>query len=310
MKMKYPIKKEFFPFNKFTAPHGKRTILLSQKFLKTPKFLFKDKDLDVETITIDGYKDEKFDIYAISPKGIDDKTPGIIFIHGGGFVFEGFSSHFKIAMAYAKELKAKVFYVKYKLAPKYPFPYQQYECLKAYNFIFENAEKFRLDSAKIAITGDSCGAFLCVSAQILSNIEGKSFKPLCQILVYPWLDGRSDSESNNKYTDTPMWNSTLSKHSRHFTNPNNLEFPPELTSVVEYKDLSFMPPTYIEVAEFDCLHDDGILFNELLMKESILSELHEVEGTMHGYESKFKAPTTQLMIKNRINYLKNMFDKM
>ncbi|MBQ9265449.1 MAG: alpha/beta hydrolase [Bacilli bacterium] len=307
MKTKYPIKPEFFPFNKFTAPHSKRIVLLAQKFMKTPKFIFRDKELNVSVHKIDGYKDEKVEFYIISPKKISDPSPAIIFIHGGGFVYEGFTSHFKIAVDYAKECHAKVIYIKYNLAPKYPFPFPQYECAKVLHYVYENVDKLGIDSNKIAFTGDSAGAFLCVSSQILVRKMGVVFKPVCQVLIYPWLDGRSDSESNKKYTDTPMWNSTLSKKSRNFTNPNNESFPPELTSVVEYNDLSFMPPTYIEVAEFDCLHDDGILFNRILEKENINVVLYEVKGTMHGYETKYKAPTTQELIKKRIEYFKRMF---
>jgi len=38
-KTKYPISKEFFPFNKFAPPMSRRFALLAQKGMKTPKFL-------------------------------------------------------------------------------------------------------------------------------------------------------------------------------------------------------------------------------------------------------------------------------
>lgn len=308
MKTKYPIKKEYFPYNKFTAPKAKRILSAAQKYMKTPKFIYKDKELDVKTEFIKGYKDEEIEINIISPKNNNETLPCIFFIHGGGFVYEGFSSHYRLAMIYAKRCNARVVYIKYKLAPKYPFPYQQYECYNALNYVFDNAEKLLIDRNKIALTGDSAGAFLCVSPLLIAHEEEKDLKPLCQVLIYPWLDNRSNSESNKKYTDTPMWNSTLSKSAGNHTNPNHIEFPPHLISPVEYKDLSFLPPAHIEVAEFDCLHDDGILFAELLKNQNIAVEFYEVKGTMHGYDTKIKAPTTQEMIEKRINYLNKMFN--
>ena len=307
MKTKYPIKKEYFPFNKFTAPKGKKTILLAQKYMKTPKFLYKDKDLVVENKIIDGYKEEKIEIYIISPKYDEEILPCILFVHGGGFVYEGFSSHYRLAMIYAKRCRARVIYVKYKLAPNYPFPYQQYECYNVYKYIFDHYDELKIDKTKIALTGDSAGAFLCVSPMLIAHEEGKDYKPLCQVLVYPWLDNRNDSESNKKYTDTPMWNSTLSKNAGNLTNPNNIKFPPHLISPVEYHDLSFLPQAHIEVAEFDCLHDDGVLFSNLLKENNIEVEFYEVKGTMHGYDTKLKAPTTAEMVEKRINYLNRKF---
>ena len=78
-------------------------------------------------------------------------------------------------------------------------------------------------------------------------------------------------------------------------------------SPVEVESFEGLPPAYIETAEFDCLHDDGILFGELLKKEGIDVELYETKGTMHGFDTKLKAPTSKEMIKNRIRYIRRMF---
>ena len=76
---------------------------------------------------------------------------------------------------------------------------------------------------------------------------------------------------------------------------------------MEYSDLSFLPPAYIEVAEFDCLHDDGLLFKELLEKENIPVEYHEIKGTMHGFDTKYKAPTSIEAMNKRIAFINKMF---
>ena len=68
-----------------------------------------------------------------------------------------------------------------------------------------------------------------------------------------------------------------------------------------------LPPAYIEVAEFDCLHDDGVLYAKLLQAGGIPVEFHEVKGTMHGFDTVFKAPTSQAMLKKRTDYIQRMF---
>lgn len=70
-----------------------------------------------------------------------------------------------------------------------------------------------------------------------------------------------------------------------------------------------MPPAYIEVAEFDSLHDDGVLYARLLEREGIETELHETKGTIHGFDTKLTAPTTRKMAAMRIEYIRRMFSR-
>ena len=42
-------------------------------------------------------------------------------------------------------------------------------------------------------------------------------------------------------------------------------------------------------------------------EEDIPAELHETKGTMHGFDTKVKAPTTQRMLKLRTAFMKKMF---
>ena len=68
-----------------------------------------------------------------------------------------------------------------------------------------------------------------------------------------------------------------------------------------------MPQAYIEVAEFDALRDDGILYSKLLKETGIDVEFHDTHGTMHGFDYNAKAPTTIKMEALRIDYIKRKF---
>ncbi|MBQ8897697.1 MAG: alpha/beta hydrolase [Clostridia bacterium] len=68
-----------------------------------------------------------------------------------------------------------------------------------------------------------------------------------------------------------------------------------------------MPPTYIETAEFDCLHDDGILFAKRLSDLGIPVTLNETKGTIHGFDIVQKAPTTLKALKARTEFIKKHF---
>lgn len=305
---KYPISKEFFPFNLFAPPMSKKFVLMAQKYMKTPGLLWKDPELDVQTRTIPGYQGGEIEVYIITPKDFPTPAPCLVNFHGGGFVFEGYNSHYQMAMAYAKEGRCKVVYVRYRLAPAHPFPVPQEDCYAALCWMHAHAAELGIDPSRIAVGGDSAGGTLSVVACLIARDRGAAVKPLFQLLVYPWLDGRNVSDSYRKYTDTPMWNSTLSKKVGPIINPDPESIPLAWRSPVEAKSHADPPPAYIEVAEFDCLHDDGVLYAKLLRDNGIPVEFHESKGTMHGFDTVFKAHTSQAMLKKRTAYIRRMFE--
>ena len=306
-KTKYPINKEFFPFNHFAPPMSRAFVRLAQKGMKTPKCIYKDPALDVEKRRIPGYEGGEIEIFIFSPKGIASPAPCLVNFHGGGFVFEGYASHFKMAMAYAKLAMCRVVYVRYRLAPAYPFPYPQEDCYKALTWVYDHAQDLGVDPNKIGVGGDSAGGTLSAAVCLMARDRNAKMKPLFQMLIYPWLDDRNGSESNRRFTDTPMWNSTLSKKVGPIINPDPSKTPLAYRSPAEAESHKDLPPAYIEIAEFDCLRDDGILYADLLRAHGIPAELHETKGTMHGFDTVFNAPTTQKMIKTRAEYLSRAF---
>ena len=78
-------------------------------------------------------------------------------------------------------------------------------------------------------------------------------------------------------------------------------------SPVEAESFEGLPQAYIETAEFDCLHDDGILYAEKLREAGIDVVLNETKGTMHGFDIMQKAPTTKAAVAARIDYMRRMF---
>lgn len=307
MKTKYPISKEFFPFNRFAPPMSRRFVQVAQKHMKTPKFLWKDPQLEVQSRMIPADQGGVIELFILTPKGLTEPAPCLLHIHGGGFVFEGSNGHFRLAMAYAKEARCKVVFVRYRLAPKHPFPVPQEDCYAALCWVVDHADELAIDRERIGITGDSAGGTLTVTTCMMARDRGAAVQPLFQLLVFPWLDGRNNSESYRRYTDTPMWNSTLSKKVGPIMNPDPTSTPLAYRSPVEADSFSHLPPAYIEVAEFDCLHDDGVLYAELLKEAGIEVVFHEAKGTMHGFDTVWKAPTTQRMVAKRIAYIKQMF---
>ena len=163
-----------------------------------------------------------------------------------------------------------------------------------------------MDVERIGIGGDSAGSTLAVGVCLMARQRNHPVKFRFQMLPYPFLDARNESKSCKRFTDTPMWNSRLSDRIGPMTrvdkhDPNYVWYSP-----VEADSFGGMPPAYIETAEFDCLHDDGILYARLLREAGIEVTLNETTGTMHGFDIATKAPTTLAAMEQRIAFMKRM----
>lgn len=303
---KYAINWEFFPWNLFAPPISEKFLAMSVPYMKPPKSLWRDPGLDVTTYEVTSYGGEKITCFVLSPKNLSAKAPCLIYLHGGGFVLEAAGYHYSNAIRYAKEVGCKVVFPLYRLAPKHPHPVFFEDCYATFCWAYDYAEDLGIDTQRIGIGGDSAGSTLAVGVCMMARDRNHPVKFRCQMLPYPFLDARNTSESCKKYIDTPMWNSRLSDRIGPMTkvdrkDPNYIWYSP-----VEADSFEGLPPAYIETAEFDCLHDDGILYAKLLREAGIKVVLNETKGTMHGFDIATKAPTTLVAMEQRISFMKQM----
>ena len=239
---KYPINREFFPYNTFTPSVSKHFVLLAQKGMKPPRFVFRDPDVEVWKQKIPAFRHGEIGLFIMTPRNLQTPAPCLIDIHGGGFVFEAASSHYRHALIYAKKAHCVIVFVQYRLAPEYPFPYPQEDCYAALCWVYKHADEIGIDRSRIGIGGDSAGGTLAVTSCMMARDRAHAVHPLFQLLIYPWLDDRNISESYRKYTDTPMWNSTLSKRVAPLTNPDPAATPLAYRAPVEAGSVDNLPP--------------------------------------------------------------------
>ena len=255
---------------------------------------------------VPGYHEENIGIYLFEPYGIEEGSSCLVYYHGGGFFFEGAGYHYKLAKEYALKTPCRVVFVQYRLAPKFPHPTPAEDSYAALRWVFENADRLNIDKTKIAVGGDSAGGVLAAAVCQMSR-DRNAEMPLFQLLVYPVTDRRMNTESMKKYTDTPMWNSKLSvKMWQGYVQNENV---PDIAyaSPMEAQTFEKLPTAYVETAEFDCLHDEGINYAKVLKNAGIAVTLNETKGTMHGFDIVEKARTTKTAVRARIEFMKKAF---
>lgn len=61
------------------------------------------------------------------------------------------------------------------------------------------------------------------------------------------------------------------------------------------------------VAEFDCLHDEGMIYGERLREAGAKVLINETKGTIHGYDSAINTKIAISNIEKRISFLRKEF---
>lgn len=305
--MKYPINKEFYPYAYFSAPvQNTKVAAWMGSIIRPPRWLYHDKEVAIRKEVIKGYQGKDINIFLYEPHGIAPNAPCLVYYHGGGFLFEGVGHHYRKVKEYALKSPCKAVFVQYRLAPKYPHPIPVEDSYAALRWTFEHANQWNIDKNRIAVGGDSAGGALAAAVCQMARDRGDEM-PCAQMLIYPVIDYRMQTESQLNYTDTPMWNSRLSAKMWEAYLPDTNREDIAYASPMEAESFANLPPAYVELAEYDCLHDEGKNYAQALKAVGVPVELHETYGTMHGYDGVEKAPTTRVAVEKRIQYLKNMF---
>lgn len=243
------------------------------------------------------------------PKDFNGLLPCLYFIHGGGFAFNAAPHHFALARRFTKELGIKTVFVDYSLAPKHKFPAAHNDCLSVYEWLISSADNLGIDHQRVVVAGDSAGGNLAAAIFLMAQ-ECRLPIPRAQMLLYPVLDRRMQTQSYRLYKDTPMCNARdMEKYFGMYV--GNLEAVPSALvpylSPLEAPSFEGMPSTYMETAQYDCLHDEGVQYAKVLKGSGVAVELHEIKGAMHGYDIAVNSRFMDSIMAMRTAYLKRVF---
>jgi acetyl esterase/lipase len=243
----------------------------------------------VETLQIDdrlvpGWEgDPDVSLRVYRPRSAAAPVPGIVMIHGGGFVIGSVDAEHAGAALMAIDTGAVVVSVEYRLAPEHPYPAGLHDCYAALAFLHAEAAPLGVDPGRVALCGASAGGGLAAATALLARDLGGP--PVCfQMLQIPELDDRLETPSMRAFVDTPLWNRPLAVQSwkAYLGDLSGATDVPSYAAPARATDLSGLPPAYVSTAENDPLRDEGITYALRLLQAGVSVELHQFPGTFHG----------------------------
>jgi len=239
--------------------------------------------IDVEIDVASGRKISR--IYKPSTINENEKSPVLLWIHGGGFVLGGITYADGHVRRISKETNMIVVSVGYGLAPENKFPIPFYDCFKTLRWVYNHIEEYGGDKTKIAVAGESAGGNLA-SVVVLENARSPNPVPLCaQGLVVPIvlaevLSNSMSSNRNGYMLSTDGLVTFLQLYARSWEDMFDTRLSPLLAPL---EDLNKLPPGIILTAEKDILRDQGEAYANKLRSANVNITSFRANGTIHGF---------------------------
>lgn len=293
---------DFHPMLKFPAPDFQKPWLvaflrayarLNFAFTRAPRWV------SVQKHTVAG-SHQAVSITHFTNTQITGQRPVIIFYHGGGFVMPAFGFHKALLFEYMEGANCDAVFVDYGLSPEHKASDILPQCFSVLEWARKQAQ---INANKIAVVGDSAGGAIAASVAQMAFEQIGEGAVACQLLIYPVTDNSLSTESTKAFHDSPCWSGKASAQMwRAYDASSSPHAVPMLLNSVKG-----LAPAYIETAEVDPLHDEGVAFANKLKAAGVDVCLHDTHGTVHGFDSTLQSSITLNSIKKRSEFLRNHF---
>lgn len=270
----------------------------------------RDGRIDIQDHVIE-HKNQKIGVRLYQPKAVQAPVTGwpcVLYCHGGGFVVGGLDSHEFLLSYICQDLNIAVLYVDYRLAPEHHFPAAHDDCQFAYTWLREHASLWNIDANNIILVGDSAGGNLAAAVAVVLQHTGQQAKGL--VMIYPMLSTRFDLPAYRLHANAPLLTRTDCEYYLREYAPDESQWSDLRLAPLLANDFSDMPDTFIAVAEFDPVADDGKYFAEKLAQAGIAQQFYVAQGMLHGGLRLMRdCPEVQQLYQHMLKAIQQMIHK-
>jgi acetyl esterase len=219
-----------------------------------------------------------------------EKSPTVVFFHGGGWVAGDLETHDRQARLIAIETGAVVVSVDYRRPPETRFPGAFEDCFAAVRDVIARLPEFGGDNARVGVAGDSAGGNLAATVAIACRDAG--IELAAQFLAYPITDvvgNYADAKENARFPSRTenaegyfLSRAVMEWFSGHYlADPRHGE--DWRVSPLRAKSLAGLAPAVVCTAWFDPLRDEGKAYADALAAAGVATKYHHGAGLIHGY---------------------------
>jgi acetyl esterase len=212
-------------------------------------------------------------LYAPSAQAL----PVLVYFHGGGFTIGSIASHDTLCRTLAAGSGCAVVSVGYRLAPEHRFPTASDDAWDAVQWVAREGRGLGLDSARLAVGGDSAGGTLATVCATLARDAG--LPVALQLLFYPGCAARQTAPSHRRYHQgLVLEQAHMEYFFGQYVDEADWRFAPLNTH-----DLEGVAPAWFGLAECDPLVDDGLAYADKLRAAGVAVQLEIYRGVTHEF---------------------------
>ena len=216
------------------------------------------------------------------PGGAGSAQPGLVYFHGGGFIYGDLDTHDVVCRGIAQGTPCAVVSVDYRLAPEHRFPAAVEDAFAATAWIAANGAALGIDPARLVVAGDSAGGNLAAVTALSARDAGGPALSM-QVLIYPTTDFAEETESVARFAEGYL----LTRESIRWVKRTYLRDDRDArdwrASPLRARDFSKLPTAYVITAGFDPLRDEGRAYAERLAQGGTAVTHECFEGQVHGF---------------------------
>lgn len=228
--------------------------------------------------------DRKMKCIILKPEKTESLLPGILWIHGGGYVL-GMAGmvHMSCGKLLARKYGAVVLSPEYRLASEATYPAALEDCYGALEYMWDHAEELGISRERIVVGGESAGGGLAVAVCLYARDRGK-VKVSMQIPLYPMIDCNDTVSSKNNHGR--VWN-TKRNHwgwRKYLGDLYRSENIPAYASPSRETNYSGLPMCYTFVSDGEPFYQETLDYIRHLQEAGVRVEVDVYTCNIHAFD--------------------------
>ena len=211
-----------------------------------------------------------------------DQTPGILWIHGGGYV-TGMAGmiYMSRAIDLVKKFGAVVVTPEYRLAGKAPYPAALEDCYAALHYLKENADMLGCNRNRLMVGGESAGGGLTAALCIYARDRGE-VNIAFQMPLYPMIDDRDTESSRDNHGIS--WNTKRNHAAWKLYLRDITGEVPSYAAPARETDYRNLPPAYTFVGNQEAFYCETLTYIQRLQEAGVTAHVDVYPTGFHAFD--------------------------
>lgn len=216
-------------------------------------------------------------------QGQGEKKPGILWIHGGGYI-TGMAEmvYMSRSIHLVKKYGVTVVSPEYRLSGQAPYPAALIDCYHALLYMKKHAEELGIRKDQIMVGGESAGGGLAAALCMYAK-DKKTVNIAYQMPLYPMIDNEDTETSRDNHA--PVWNTRRNHYGwKQYLKGITGGKVPAYAAPARRKDYFGLPPAYTFVCTAEPFYAETITYVRNMQEAGVDARIDIYPGMFHAFD--------------------------